>query len=339
MSPVLDQARVCSIVAVRRCSCGWRRSQPLSPRRGSHTQIGPRRQISPYGPCVRGDWGEMDEVAQYNRDRWEALVQARALFTRPWLDLDTQTAHERVDPWGYLGDVKGKDVLVLAGGGGQQSVAFALLGARVCVLDLSEGQLARDREAAAHHGVAVQTVQGDMRDLSPFQDDAFDIVFHPYSLNFVPDCRVVFREVGRVLRPGGLYHFMATNPLCQGMGPRDWNGSGYVLRRPYVEGAQITYEDEPWVFEEQGPAERIQGPREYRQTLGRILSGLADCGLFVYRALEYAGHEQDLGAEPGSWEHFTAHLPPWLWFWCVHRPLATPVTRSSTRRAKLRKSS
>ena len=266
----------------------------------------------------------VDEVARYNRARWEALVRANALFTRPWLDLDARQARERLDPWGYLGPVEGRDVLVLAGGGGQQSVAFALLGARVWVLDLAEGQLERDREAATHYGVAVQTVRGDMRDLSPFPDCSFDIVFHPYALNFVPDCRVVFQQVARVLRLGGIYHFMAANPFCQGMGPRDWNSEGYVLRRAYVEGAEVTYEDEPWVFRDERPAERIEGPCEYRQTIGRILNGLADCGLFVYRALEYAGHDQDLTAAPGSWEHFTAHLPPWLWFWCVRRPNFVP---------------
>ena len=41
------------------------------------------------------------------------------------------------------------DVLCLAAGGGQQSVAFALLGANVTVFDLSETQLEHDRLAAA----------------------------------------------------------------------------------------------------------------------------------------------------------------------------------------------
>ena len=156
----------------------------------------------------------MDKVYHYNKERWEALVKAKALFTRPWLDLDAGSARERLDRWGLLGDIAGKQVLCLAGGGGQQSVAFALLGADVSVLDLSDGQLAQDREAAAHYGLEVSTHQGDMRDLSRFEDGAFDIVWHPYALNFVPDCRVVFREVARVLRPGGLYHFGAANPFA-----------------------------------------------------------------------------------------------------------------------------
>jgi SAM-dependent methyltransferase len=262
----------------------------------------------------------MDEAYNYNKERWEALVKAKALFTRPWFDLDIISARERLDRWGLLGDLNGKRVLCLAGGGGQQSVAFALLGAEVSVLDISDGQLSKDREAAAYYGVEVSTHQGDMRDLSDFADDAFDVVWHPYALNFVPDCRVVFRQVARVLRPGGLYHFAAANPFAAGMGTRDWNGDGYVVRRQYVEEALVSYDDEPWVFRENPEAQKsIGGPREYRQTLGRILNGLVECKLVIVRMLEWADHERNLDAEPGDWEHFTSYLPPWLWFWTLYR--------------------
>src|SRR4051812_4374534 len=105
----------------------------------------------------------MDEVAQYNIERWKALTQANALFTRPYLEMDAKAAREKLDEEGRLGEVKGKDVLCLAGGGGQQSVAFALLGANVTVVDLSAEQLQRDQAAAAHHQLAIEIQQGDMR--------------------------------------------------------------------------------------------------------------------------------------------------------------------------------
>ena len=150
-------------------------------------------------------------------------------------------------------------------------------------------------------------------------------MWHPYSLNFVPDCRVVFREVARVLRAGGLYHFGAANPFAVGMGTADWSGEGYTLRQQYVEGAEITYRDEEWVFREDPTArERIDGPREYRQTLGRILNGLADNGFLLARVQETACHEPVRDAEPGEWEHFAAFLPPWIWFWTVYRPDLRP---------------
>jgi hypothetical protein len=61
----------------------------------------------------------MHEIAEYNRQRWAALVRANALFTRPWLDLDETSARAKLDPARTLGDAGGKNVLCLAGGGGQ----------------------------------------------------------------------------------------------------------------------------------------------------------------------------------------------------------------------------
>ena len=83
----------------------------------------------------------MDDISNYNRERWNALARANALFTRPALHLDASTARQKIDPEGLLGELAGKRVLCLASGGGQQSAAFALLGAHVTVCDLSDAQL------------------------------------------------------------------------------------------------------------------------------------------------------------------------------------------------------
>ena len=120
----------------------------------------------------------MDELGRCNQQRWGALADARILYSRPWLDLDAKSAVERLDDGqGMLGDVAGLDVLCLAGGGGQQSAAFGLLGANVTVVDLTPTQLDHDQQAARHYGLThVKTVQGDMRDLSGFAADSFDLV-------------------------------------------------------------------------------------------------------------------------------------------------------------------
>jgi SAM-dependent methyltransferase len=261
----------------------------------------------------------MDEVARYNIARWEALAAANAPFSRPLLDLDPAAARAYIDPEGLLGEVAGRDVLCLAGGGGKQSVAFALLGARVTVADLSEAQLARDRAAAAHHGVAIEVAQADMRDLGRFSDRAFDLVHQPYALNFVPEAETVFREVARVLRPGGRYYLQCANPFAIGVGTRDWNGEGYTLRQPYVPRAPVVYADEAWVY---GGAEQahIPAPREYRHTLGTIVNALAGHGFVLRHVAEFKDTHPDSGVEPGTWPHLTAFAPPWLAFWWDYRP-------------------
>lgn len=266
----------------------------------------------------------MDEIAKYNVERWKALVEADALYTRPALDLDAASAREVVDPEGRLGELAGKDVLCLASGGGKQSAALALLGARVTVFDLSEGQLKRDAEAAAHYGLDVKLLQGDMRDLSRFEAAAFDIVYHGYSLTFVTDARAVFREVARVLRPGGLYLFGCANPFSIGMGAKDWNGEGYVLRRPYVDGAEVIYEDQEWVYERDRATAPIPSPKEYRHTLSTLVAGLVAEGFVIRHISDYSDLHPSPDAEPGTWDHFVSYAPPWLTFWAGYRPDVLP---------------
>ena len=185
----------------------------------------------------------MDEISDYNRERWNELSEAGVTFSRPMLDLTPETARARLDPYGCMGDVAGRDVLCLASGGGQQSAAFGVLGARVTVLDLCDAQLERDREAAARYGLDTVTCQGDMRDLGRFADGSFDLVYHAHSLSFVPGTQEVFSEVRRVLRTAGLYRLSYSNPFVHAMFETRWCGGGYAVCGPYVDGAEVPYAD------------------------------------------------------------------------------------------------
>ena len=60
----------------------------------------------------------MDEIARHNKERWEELAGRGVGFSRPYLDLQLESARQTVDAQGILGDVSGKDVLCLASGGG-----------------------------------------------------------------------------------------------------------------------------------------------------------------------------------------------------------------------------
>ncbi len=261
----------------------------------------------------------MDELARFNQQRWEALAKARILYSRPKLDLDAAGAREWLDEEGVLGEVAGMDVLCLAGGGGQQSAGFGLLGANVTVLDLTRTQLDRDHEAAEHYGLTIRTVQGDMRDLSCFEPDSFDLVWHAHSLSFVPDVRVVLDQVAGVLRPGGRYRLHWGNPFYHGLEEANWDGAGYSLRLPYVDGGEVTYADPHWVFaDDAGRRQSVRGPREFRHSLQTVVNGLIARGFAIGGLWE--GPIGDASAEPKSWEHFTAIAPPWLIVWARQQP-------------------
>ena len=86
---------------------------------------------------------------------------------------------------------------------GQQGPILAAAGANVTVFDASEKQLSQDRLVAHRDGLSLETIQGDMADLSCFEGSVFDFIFHPCSNCFAEDIRPVWREAYRVLRPGG----------------------------------------------------------------------------------------------------------------------------------------
>jgi SAM-dependent methyltransferase len=263
----------------------------------------------------------MDDLAQYNRERWNELVEANVEFSRPFLDLNPSSARKVVDPAGLMGDVTGKKVLCLAGGGGQQSVAFALLGAEVTIFDLSDRQLERDRAAAAHYNLQINTVQGDMRDLSSFADDSFDLVWQAYSLNFIPDPPKVFHEVSRVLRLDGLYRLEYFNPFTQLVDPEEWNGESYPLKHPYFGPAELTEMFPHWtLYKDDGTPRQIKSPREFRHPLSSLLNNLIKQGFILLHMQEATPDNPN--PEPGSWDHYMTVAPPYLTFWTTYRPYA-----------------
>jgi SAM-dependent methyltransferase len=249
-----------------------------------------------------------DEIAEINERHWERMVVEGCGFTRPWLDLDITVLRQYVSgslsaapgplmdiyPPGVLADVEGKDVLCLASGGGQQSAVFGLLGARVTVVDLTAGQLAGDRQAAAHYGYPVTTIQGDMRDLSDLGEQSFDLVYQAPSISYVPDVRPVYAQVSRVLRAGGTYRVEFTNPATQFVDMEDWDGCGYRISVPYTVRR----------VEKEG-----REAADFRHFLGDIFNGLLEAGFVIQAVHEAPCHLQNKAdAEPGSWEHWLTYV-------------------------------
>lgn len=106
-------------------------------------------------------------------------------------------------PHKWFGDLRGKKVLGLASGGGQQMPVFAVLGAECTVLDYSEKQLESERLVAAREGYEIRIVRADMTLPLPFEDGEFDLIFHPVSNCYIKDVKHVWRECFRILKKGG----------------------------------------------------------------------------------------------------------------------------------------
>jgi SAM-dependent methyltransferase len=166
---------------------------------------------------------EPGDVPAYNRLAWDRQVERGNRWTIPvgpeeiararlgdWSIVLTPT---RPVPSDWFPPLIGLDVLCLASGGGQQGPILAAAGANVTVFDNSPKQLAQDRHVADREGLKIETLQGDMADLSVFAEARFDLIFHPVSNLFATDVRPVWREAFRVLRPGGSILAGFVNPV------------------------------------------------------------------------------------------------------------------------------
>lgn len=116
---------------------------------------------------------------------------------------DVQLTPTKPVPHRWFGGLKGKKILGLASGGGQQMPIFAALGADCTVLDYSQKQLDSERMAAEREGYSIRIIRGDMTKRLPFEDEEFDLIFHPVSNCYVEDVKPIWRECFRVLKKGG----------------------------------------------------------------------------------------------------------------------------------------
>ena len=106
-------------------------------------------------------------------------------------------------PGDWFPDLRGKKVLGLAAGGGQQMPVFAALGADCTVLDYSQKQIDSELAVARREGYAIRAVRADMTRPLPFEDASFDLIFHPVSNCYIREVLPVWRECHRILKQGG----------------------------------------------------------------------------------------------------------------------------------------
>lgn len=239
-------------------------------------------------------------VPRYNRHAWDRQVKRGNRWTVPvgpeeiararrgdWQIVLTPT---RPIPDGWFPPLPGLDVLFLASGGGPQGPILAAAGAIVTVLDNSPRQLAQDRLVAEREGLAIETILGDMADLSMFPEARFHLIVHPVSNVFAPDVRPVWKEAFRVLRPGG-------SLLAGFMNPVQYLFDDFALVRGELRVAhRIPYSDLTSPTEEERARLVEEGrPLEFGHTLDDQIGGQLAAGFLLSGFYEDIDPESVLG--------------------------------------------
>ena len=170
-------------------------------------------------------------LAQY-RAAWDRLAESGSVFATVATDEECRSPLAALDSRGWLPpSVRGLNILCLAAAGGWQSILYACAGANVTVVDLSRSMLRLDEREATRRNIVVRTIQGSMDDLSMLNESTFDLVHQPVSTCYVPRL-AVYREIARVLRPGGIYISQHKQPTSLQVTHRDAKDR-YVLGIEY----------------------------------------------------------------------------------------------------------
>jgi ubiquinone/menaquinone biosynthesis C-methylase UbiE len=209
----------------------------------------------------------------------------------------------------YAGDLHGKQVCVI--GSGDNYVAFALagMGAQVTSSDISARQLAVARERAEELGLEMTFLHSDSAALHGIAENAFDLVCSSNGFFvWIAEPEKVFRQVYRVLKPGGYYIFYDVHPFL-----RPWRDqvSPLEMERPYTATGP---------FEEEGYG---QVNYQFHWRMSDLLNPLLDSGLILRQVAEspagdarfWEGMAYLPGEDPGmlDWrKNPRAGLPTWL---------------------------
>jgi len=152
------------------------------------------------------------EVEEDYHDRWAQELHVDELLVREMFEAPTALDNEFILK--RLGNLKGKRILDMACGVGEAAVYFALKGADVAAMDISQGMVSLAEQLAGKYGVKV--VAKKMRaEALEYEDDSFDIIYGYGALHHI-DLEHASSEIYRVLKKGGVAVFsepLAYNPM------------------------------------------------------------------------------------------------------------------------------
>ncbi len=241
----------------------------------------------------------VDDIVAYNRAAWDSLVRKNDRWTIPVSSEEMQRARnddwriflvpEKPIPREWFPDFRASSikVLCLAGSGGQQAPILAAAGAIVTVLDNSPAQLSQDQLVADREGLAIDLAQGDMADLSVFENDSFDLIVHPCSNCFVPNVLPVWKEAARVMKPGANLLSGIVNPIVYLFDDQLMEKGEFKVchKIPYSDLTGLSPEQRQARLDDEQPF--LFGHSLADQVGGQIDAGLAITGLFESRWSEW----------------------------------------------------
>jgi ubiquinone/menaquinone biosynthesis C-methylase UbiE len=142
---------------------------------------------------------ELLEKEREFHDQWANEIDLSKINVSDYFETSTSPENRFIVE--HMGDLNGKYLLDIGCGAGENSVYFALKGARCIATDYSPGMLVVAEKLAAMNNVKIETNVVDAMNI-PYPDNTFDIVYIANTLHHVDTLKCI-DEIFRVLKPGG----------------------------------------------------------------------------------------------------------------------------------------
>jgi len=198
---------------------------------------------------------KLKKYTEANRDAWnEVMPKHQKAAKERWDDAFLQSgfvclSENELNVLDQLG-IKDKSVAHLCCNNGIELLSIKNLGAGTCIgFDISDLAIREAQDRTELCRIDCQFIQTDVYEIGPEYENQFDIVyFSAGGLGWLPDMKLLFTKVARILRADGLVFIHDIHPFSE-MLPLDDSEDDDILRiiepyfkaEPYVEYGDLDY--------------------------------------------------------------------------------------------------
>ncbi len=197
-------------------------------------------------------------------------------------DIEYALGYARESELNLLGNVEGKKIVELGCGAAENSITLAKKGGICTGVDMSSEQLKIAKTLALENKVKIELIEGDLEDLTMFDNGIFDIALSIFALDWMQDLKKAFKEAYRILKPNGIFVFSTQHPIYNLLGAEDLNLKALKISESYFE-EEVTFIESTEL-----------DLRVHASKISDIINGLTRIGFNIGKILEPKPLERDV---------------------------------------------
>ena len=215
----------------------------------------------------------------------------------------------------YTGEFTGRKILLPSSGDNHAAFAFAFMGAKVTSADISERQLENARTVSDRWGLDIEYICDNTMYLSKIADSSYDLVYTSNgTLTWISDLNEMYRNIARVLKPGGYSAVYDIHPFNRPFTGEAWKEP--VIKKSYDD----VFPDLHWRVQDIVNANALSG---LRITEMAELPAVNASFWFTYDELKSRTEEETKNLN--NWKcNPLAAIPAWLALISQKQPASNP---------------